>query len=221
MGKSTSPHHTANKQCLNNLPILHTIIQLHISETYHDLHSKTAFSLLICREITLFHRLQYYFNCSTLFRNCSLRAHKFTFQWSLIIHFVVCTLSLLPFAFTGQRDFAILPICIWTIYNVLFFLGSRHPNKILAGFLKARNSFKLSMEEVFSIKLLPLLSISFLLVALSLAVTGHKLGGPPLCYQSCGACLAKWDASKYYDDSNAKHRKYPPPCPTSLYNTRL
>ena len=27
----------------------------------------------------------------------------------------------------------------------------------------------------------------------SLAVTGHKIGGPPLCYQKCGACLAKWE----------------------------
>ena len=29
----------------------------------------------------------------------------------------------------------------------------------------------------------------------SLAVTGHKIGGPPLCYQQCGACLAKWDTA--------------------------
>jgi hypothetical protein len=39
------------------------------------------------------------------------------------------------------------------------------------------------------------LSISFLLVALSLAVTGHILGGPPLCYSSCSVCLNQWHHS--------------------------
>ena len=41
-------------------------------------------------------------------------------------------------------------------------------------------------------RLLPILSVSFALVVLSLAVTGHKLGGPPLCYRSCRVCLASW-----------------------------
>lgn len=110
-------------------------------------------------------RLGQYFCRLSLMQKVSLRAHKFTFQWSLVLHFLICIVSLLPFAFTGQRDFAILPICIWVFYNVLFFFGSRylifpffllscndsvprHPNKIVSGFLKLRNTFKLSMEEV-------------------------------------------------------------------------
>src|SRR5690606_2309988 len=50
-------------------------------------------------------------------------------------------------------------------------------------------------------KLLPVLSISFLLVALSLIVTGHRLGGPPLCYQSCGQCLSRWSEGVPVDKS--------------------
>lgn len=43
--------------------------------------------------------------------------------------------------------------------------------------------------------MLPFFSLSFLLVVLSLSVTGHRLGGPPLCFKSCGECLASWSAS--------------------------
>ena len=58
-----------------------------------------------------------------------------------------------------------------------------------------KHSFKSTVEDIFSPKLLPVLSVSFLLVALSLAVTGHRLGGPPLCYRTCGQCLSIWDQS--------------------------
>ena len=54
----------------------------------------------------------------------------------------------------------------YLIDSLILIIISRHPNKIVSGFLKVRNTFKLSMEEVFSLKLLPLLSVSFLLVAL-------------------------------------------------------
>ncbi len=37
-----------------------------------------------------------------------------------------------------------------------------------------------------------MLSISFLLVTISLAVTGDILEGPPLCYKSCYLCLSSW-----------------------------
>lgn len=63
----------------------------------------------------------------------------------------------------------------------------------LSRFFFKHHSFKSIMEDFFSPKLLPVLSFSFLLVTLSLAVTGHRLGGPPLCYQSCGICLAQWE----------------------------
>ena len=50
-------------------------------------------------------------------------------------------------------------------------------------------------QDFFSPKLLPVLSISFLLVAMTLSVTGVTLGGPPLCYESCDQCLSKWSLS--------------------------
>ena len=60
------------------------------------------------------------------------------------------------------------------------------------------------VEEFFSPKLLPVLSFSFLLVALSLAVTGRRLGGPPLCYRSCGTCLARWEESRKLADGQVR-----------------
>ena len=47
----------------------------------------------------------------------------------------------------------------------------------------------------FFCRLLPVISISFLLVVLLLSVAGRRLGGPPLCYSSCSVCLGKWSAS--------------------------
>jgi hypothetical protein len=64
---------------------------------------------------------------------------------------------------------------------------------IIPGFGRLKHSFKQSVEDLLvSPRLLPILSISFLLVTLSLAVTGKRLGGPPLCYGGCGHCLSKW-----------------------------
>ena len=45
---------------------------------------------------------------------------------------------------------------------------------LVPGFGRFKHTFKSSVEEFFSPKLLPVLSFSFLLVALSLAVTGEK-----------------------------------------------
>ena len=42
---------------------------------------------------------------------------------------------------------------------------------------------------------MPVLSISFFLVVMSLMVTGHKLQGPPLCFNTCRVCLSHWDAA--------------------------
>lgn len=42
-------------------------------------------------------------------------------------------------------------------------------------------------------RVLPVLSFSFLLMALSLGITGAKIGGAPLCYNTCRGCLASWE----------------------------
>lgn len=167
----------------------------------------------------------------------------------------------------------------------------RRANMLVPGFGRFKHTFKASVEEFFSPKLLPVLSFSFLLVALSLAVTGmlyydgmefdgiwfdnltllpsclliyfihypssificflsfslpfphctiniphfpssshvtypsilsltpltlrytypltlhcttrtsgRRLGGPPLCYSSCGTCLAIWGESNKLPD---------------------
>ena len=55
-----------------------------------------------------------------------------------------------------------------------------------------RRSFQESMEDFFSKKVLYIVSVTFLLVVLSLSVSGHQLGGPPICFSSCGTCLASW-----------------------------
>lgn len=107
----------------------------------------------------------------------------------------MCIFSLAPYAFSGSRLYSIVPISIWIFYNMLFLLGPRHSNLVIPGFGKFKHSFKATIEDFFSPRLLPVLSISFLLVVLSLTVTGHRLGGPPLCFQKCGQCLRRWDAS--------------------------
>jgi hypothetical protein len=43
------------------------------------------------------------------------------------------------------------------------------------------------------------------LVVLSLSVTGHSLGGPPLCFQSCGECLASWSTSIPHQGVSESH----------------
>lgn len=43
--------------------------------------------------------------CTSLCRNFKLRVHKFTFQWDLVLHFVLSISSLLPFIFTGRRGY--------------------------------------------------------------------------------------------------------------------
>ena len=39
-------------------------------------------------------------------------------------------------------------------------------------------------------------------------MTGHKLGGPPLCYHTCGNCLHKWDAAIFFVFTNEKQRTF-------------
>jgi hypothetical protein len=117
-------------------------------------------------------RVRLYLAKNNLFRKFNLRVHKFAFQWELAIHLFVCILSLSPFFFTGRRLFAILPISVWAFYNVLFFIGPQHSNLVIPRFGKFKHSFTATIEDFFSPKLLPVLSISFLCVVLSLTVTG-------------------------------------------------
>ena len=63
---------------------------------------------------------------------------------------------------------------------------------MVPGFGRFKHAFTASIEEFFSAKLLPVISVSILLVVLLLSVTGRRLGGPPLCYSSCRVCLGKW-----------------------------
>lgn len=147
-----------------------------------------------------FQRILNYLKKSSLFRKFNLRVHKFSFQWDLVLHLSVCILSLTPFFFTGRRVYSILPLGVWAFYNILFLIG-HNANLVIPKFAKFRHSFKSAIEDFFSPKLLPVLSVSFLLVVLSLSVTGHRLGGPPLCYRSCGMCLSSWRESEIVDSS--------------------
>jgi hypothetical protein len=88
--------------------------------------------------------------------------HKFTFQWELAAHLLVCILSLTPFFFTGRRLFSLIPISVWGFYNVLFLVGPQFANRVVPRFGRVKLSFKNTIEEFFSAKLLPVLSISFL-----------------------------------------------------------
>lgn len=122
----------------------------------------------------------------------SLRVHKFSFHWDLLFYLLIGIASLVPFAFSGDRILAVIPLSVWAVLNVLFIIEGRRVERWIPGFAKFKLSFQTAIEDSFSPKVIPLLSVSFLLVALSLAVTGHKLGGPPLCYQSCHVCLSSW-----------------------------
>lgn len=117
-------------------------------------------------------RLRTYISKNSIFRKFHLRVHKFTFQWELALHLVICIMSLTPFFFTGKRSYSLIPISVWLFYNILFLIGPQFSNKVIPRFGKLKLSFKSTIEDFFSPKLLPVLSISFLCVVLSLAVTG-------------------------------------------------
>ena len=150
-----------------------------------------------------FEQIWYYVSGNAILRNFTLRVHKFTFQWDLFMHLTICILALFPFAFSGHRLCIILPITVWIFYNTLFLVGTKRANSLVPGFANFKYTFKTTMEEFFSQKLLPVISISYLLVSLSLSVTGQRLKGAPLCFQPCGECLASWDDSVFIDkDTN-------------------
>jgi len=143
--------------------------------------------------LTTWGRIWMYLTGSALLRNFKLRVHKFIFQWDLVVHLAICIFSLAPFMLTGSRLYSVVPIIVWAFYNILFLIGTRRASLVIPNFGRLKHSFKALVEEFFSPKLLPVLSVSFLLVALSLSVTGRRLGGPPLCYSTCKKCLALWE----------------------------
>lgn len=46
-----------------------------------------------------------------------LRAHKFTFEWELAFHLIICMVSLAPFALSGDPRWMALPMSVWGFYN--------------------------------------------------------------------------------------------------------
>jgi hypothetical protein len=61
-----------------------------------------------------------------------LRAHKFTFEWELAFHLIICMVSLAPFALSGDPRWMALPVSVWGFYNgacsnfrSLFWFGDR------------------------------------------------------------------------------------------------
>jgi hypothetical protein len=101
----------------------------------------------------------------------------------------------------------------------LFLIGARRASLFFPGFDRFKRSFKASAEEFLPPKLLPVLSTSFALVVASLALTAHKIAGPPLCYLSCGRCLANWkngvllSANRCVDKETLRSERY------SVYST--
>jgi len=136
---------------------------------------------------------------NTLVTNISLRVHKFTFQWDLFLHLFIGSLSVLPFYFSGNRLHSVLPILVWCVYNIIFIQASRYNLSLNTTREEVRSSyrksFQSSFEDFFSKKVLYIFSVTFLLVVLSLSVSGHQLGGPPICFGSCSTCLASWSES--------------------------
>ena len=118
-----------------------------------------------------------------------------TLYRDLFFHLSVCVLALVPYSVTGARLYAAIPLSVWVFYNLLFLVGTRRANRLVPRFGRFKQTFTASIEEFFSPKLLPVLSVSYLLVTLSLSVTGRRLGGPPLCYSTCKKCLSLWSNS--------------------------
>ena len=63
---------------------------------------------------------------SVFIRNFNLRIHKFKFKWDLLLHLCICLSSLSPFAFSGNRLFAIIPLSVWSFYNLIFLISTRY-----------------------------------------------------------------------------------------------
>ena len=114
-------------------------------------------------------------------------------QWELWVHLILCSSSLVPHIFTHAVWARWAPILVWAFYNTLPFVPARSSmfGGRSLGLVKA--SFENSLNGLITPRVLPVLSISFLLIALSLSTTGATLGGAPLCYKAHKECLADWD----------------------------
>jgi hypothetical protein len=150
------------------------------------------------------YRLFQCFSLPLILRNFRMRVHKFTFRWDLVGYLCLCLITLVPFCFSGEAYFAILPVFIWILYSGLYLLGPRRASKLLSlqYFSKVEFTFTSSLEEFFSPKVMPVLCVSFILVVFSLAVTGRKLQGPPLCFNTCRMCLATWQSAISIDENS-------------------
>lgn len=76
---------------------------------------------------TVLGRLWNCINCplNLMMSRLELRVHKFAFQWDLLFCLVVCIGALLPFYWSGNRIFAVLPVIVWASLNALFLLEGR------------------------------------------------------------------------------------------------
>ena len=138
-------------------------------------------------------RLYSYTLGNSMLNGLNLRVHKFVIQWDLWIHLSVFTLSLMPYFFTSSPFVVLCPISVWMLYNVLFFVPAKFTEKCSRRISRLKASFKRSMDGLVTPRVLPVLSFSFLLMAISLGITGAKIGGAPLCYNTCRKCLSSWD----------------------------
>ena len=59
----------------------------------------------------------------------TLRVHKFNFHWDLLFYLVLGIASLLPFAYSGNRLLALIPIFVWATLNMLFIIEGRLVNR--------------------------------------------------------------------------------------------
>ncbi len=127
----------------------------------------------------------------------NFRVHRFVLQWDLWVHLIMSTSSLIPYFFSHSQIARLYPIAVWCFYNALFFVPTRPAEKYIGKtgrfISKIKNSFTKSMDGLVTPRVLPVLSISFLLLALSLGTTGTTIGGAPLCFNTCRKCLSSWE----------------------------
>ena len=79
-------------------------------------------------------KFDYIGELSRVFRNFNLRAHKFVFQYDLVIYLSMSLFSLIPFTLTHHTQYALIPLFVWFAYNVLFLMDIQKADSIVSGF---------------------------------------------------------------------------------------
>lgn len=97
-------------------------------------------------------RICKYLSINSILKHFKLRVHKFRFQWRLAFHLFVGLMGLMIFALSGDRRYAVIPLGIWTFYNVMFFIGTGRTKQVLPGFSDIKQVFHNSIEEFVSPK---------------------------------------------------------------------